>query len=167
MFPQDFAQVLQHSSAEKSHLLQTIATTIQKQGFAHAWNKHLKKIVQLYHRRGKSSNETIKGADLFALMQQSPELKAHFEALPQGALSDLLASFAKELQEPKWDSAVKANFNAAVQELYAQHATDWAEVKESDGSPVQVLENEVFRNWGRTVEHIPKYTCFPKSMSKK
>ncbi len=163
MFPQDYAHVLTHSSAEKLQLFRTLATTIQKQGFAYAWNKHLKKIVQLYHRRGKSTKDTIKGYDLFALMQQSPELKAHFESLPQEALADLTASFDQDLQKQQWDSPVKTDFNAAVQELYAQHASDWAEVTEADGNPVQVLENEVFRNWGRTVEHIPRYTCFPKS----
>lgn len=157
------ADILKHSNAEKGKLLKEIAASIQQKGFAHAWSKHLNKIVKLYHKGNRGTNETIMGRDLFALMQTTPELKNHFDALPKDTLENIEASFLPENKTPKWDSVLKKDFNEAIQELYQKNVSAWHEVTEADGSPVHVLENEVFKNWGRTVENIPKYTCFPRS----
>ncbi|MBL7813928.1 MAG: FAD-binding oxidoreductase [Saprospiraceae bacterium] len=160
---QTMTDILKHADAEKGALLTEIAATIQQKGFAHAWFTYLDKIVKLYHKGHRKRDKTITGRDLFALMQTLPELKNHFDSLPAGTVDNIEASFLPENKIPKWQTVAHEDFNEAIQELYVKNVSYWHEVTEADGQPVAVLENEVFQNWGRTVENIPKYTCFPRS----
>lgn len=48
-------------------------------------------------------------------------------------------------------------------DLLEQHGKDHPEVREGDGTPVTYLENEQFRNWGRTVQSTPSITFVPRT----
>jgi hypothetical protein len=149
-------------SAEKNSLIEKIAKTIQYGGFDNAWETHIKEIVALYQSQGAAGK--ITSEDLYSLMKNSPALKSHFESLPLAAIKEIEDSFLPENKIDEWDSISHKEFFGTLHQLYAKNISTFDQIKEGDGSSVKVLENEVFKNWGRTIENIPQYTFFPKSV---
>ena len=91
------SDILKNVDAEKGKLMKEFATTIQKKGFVNAWNKHLTKIVEVYHDRG--AFETIMGRELFA-----EAYRWHF-TLPFDHIGGSAPAGRVSTREAAWDAA--------------------------------------------------------------
>jgi hypothetical protein len=99
---------------------------------------------------------------LLVLMESVPELRAQLDKLPPLArrYADAIVAqhplSATELLAPPESptvSALRAKLRAAAQPFDA--------VREADGTPVLCVLNEVFVNWGLTVQNSPAATFIP------
>jgi hypothetical protein len=58
---------------------------------------------------------------------------------------------------------VHEDFHAALRSLVRAKGEPFPEVLEANGKPMLCLRRREFENWGRTVEHTPELTFFPRS----
>jgi hypothetical protein len=136
-----------------------LSDAVAADGFSKAWKRYFPEIAHVH--RSKSYDATMLGQQMIDLMSKDAELRKEIDNLPPHEareLSDYLLH--GEGERDKSDSPLHDDYKSWLSQQISQAAGS-SEAMEEDGSPVNCLTNEVFKNWGRTVENVPAVTFFP------
>ena len=144
-----------NAPADFEKWFQDVSQDVARRGFLGAWKDHLPEVLAAY-REGTAPDGMV-GSSLLALLREDPRLRPHLEnvsvEVPAAVAS--VGTIAGGGVRPGPD------FAAEVRALYRDLAIDHPDVVEGDGKPMKCLPNQVFQNWGRTVENTPSATFLP------
>ncbi len=141
--------------------LRSFGNDVAQTDFTAAFEKHFDRIVEFH--RDSAVRDTLYGASMLAAAVRDPALRKHFEGLGSHALLDLAGSIEDDVQDEL--SARGTDFLRTLRARLRGLLHDSPDLLEADGTHVAVLEEERFRNWGRTVDNTPALTCVPRSIT--
>lgn len=85
--------------------------------------------------------------------------------VPRTTLQPLIEALARSTS-PTLEACPSPPHHAAAKPRHVREAViPFPAIREGDGMPMRCLPQQVFRNWGRTVENTPGYTFVPRSIA--
>lgn len=139
-----------------------VGDDVQRMGFVAAWREHWREIVYVHH--SEQFDEDVLGRTLYDWVLRDPTLGGHFRGLPEDEANELIdwladADAGRLTQDPPRGAMDE------LRTLFHREAEPCPEILEADGTPVYCLTQEVFQNWGRTVQNTPYLTCVPRTVT--
>jgi hypothetical protein len=141
-----------------SELRAALLADVKQHGLAAAFGLHAREIVESH--AAQAAPEGMLGHDLLSILEAEPELQQLFAQLPP-----------ERAGQPEPESAAKpiaaapegAPGRPDVAEWQRERLVEHPELRESDGSLMWCVEDELFQNWGRTVSNTPALTVVPRT----